>query len=233
MNALLFEIGAAVVVTAVAAWITRATLNRRFTKMDDGSRKALTSSVTLLVGVIAAIAIASSRSETIRTDVVDGVIGFLPSLIVGILILVLGFVSSRLVGIVVEQAMRSRSAVLAVRLKSVVSGALLAITALIALKQMGIETDVLVLILAAILATGTVAAGLAIGLGSLPLARQVAAGRHVEDRLRVGLQVSVDGKSGKILSINLASVSIRNEDGSVWEVPNLAFLENPIEVTEI
>lgn len=232
MNALLFEIGAAVVVTIAAGWIARTALNRRFTNMDDGSKKALASSVTLLAAVVAAIAIASSRNETIRTDVVDGVIGFLPSLVVGVIILVLGFVSSRLVGIVVEQAMRSRSAVLASRLRSVVAGSLLSITALIALKQMGIETDVLVLILAAILATGTVAGGLAIGLGSLPLARQVAAGRHVEDRLRVGLQVSVDGRSGTIRSMNLASVSVRDESGSVWEIPNLAFLEHPVEVKE-
>lgn len=232
MEALLVEIGVAVLVTVVAGWVSRRIVNRRLANMDEASKRALASSVTLLVAVIAAIAIASGRSETIRNDVVDGIIGFLPSLIVGVVILVLGFVSSRLAGIVVEQAMRSRSAVLATRLKSVVSGALLTITALIALKQMGIETDVLVLILAAMLATGTIAGGLAVGLGSLPLARQVAAGRHVEDRLRVGLNVSVDGLSGTIRSINLASVSVRSEDGTVWEIPNLLFLEHAVEVAE-
>lgn len=230
MNRLLVEVGAAVLATVAATAIARVALNRRAPSMDTGSKRALVSSVTLLVAVVAGTVVASGRSEKIRTDVVEGAISFLPSLVVGVLIFTLGYVASRLVGLATEQALRQKSPILAGRVKSVVSIGLLLVSGLVALKQMGVETDVLLLILAATLATGTIAAGLAIGLGSLPLARQVAAGRHVDDRLRVGLKITVGGRSGTIKSINLASVSLRDESGNSWEVPNLAFLEAPIEI---
>ena len=230
MNRLLFELGAAILATVTVTALARMALNRRTPSMDAASKRALVSSVTLLVAVVAGTVIASGRSETIRTDVVDGAISFLPSLVVGVLIFTLGYVASRLVGIATEQALRQKSPILASRLKSIVSLGLLLVSGLVALKQMGVETDVLLLILAATLATGTIAAGLAIGLGSLPLARQVAAGRHVDDRLRVGLEVTVAGRSGTIKSINLASVSVRDESGNSWEIPNLTFLDGPVEI---
>jgi small-conductance mechanosensitive channel len=141
---------------------------------------------------------------------------------------IVAFVLSRLAGVVVGESLRNRSAVLANRVKGVVSGAILVVGTLLALKQMGIETDVVVLILGALLAAGALAGGLAVGLGSLPLARQIAAGRHVEDRFTTGQLIRIGEIEGRIQRVHLASVSVVAEDGATWEIPHQRFIDDAV-----
>jgi small-conductance mechanosensitive channel len=89
-----------------------------------------------------------------------------------------------------------------------------------------------VLILAALLAAGAIAAGLAVGLGSLPLARQIAAGRHVEDRFTTGQLIRIGVVEGRIQRVHLASVSIVADDGTTWEVPHQQFVEQAVLVLD-
>ena len=130
--------------------------------------------------------------------------------------------------VVVAEGLRNRSVVLATRVKGVASAGILLIGALLALKQMGIETDVVVLILGALLAAGAIATGLAVGLGSLPLARQIAAGRHVEDRFTTGQLIRIGEIEGRIQRVHLASVSVVADDGTTWEVPHERFVDDAV-----
>jgi small-conductance mechanosensitive channel len=88
------------------------------------------------------------------------------------------------------------------------------------------------IVVAGVVATATLAGGLGIGLGSQPLARQIAAGRHVEDRFSIGQRVRVGEVEGRIRSVSLASVSIAGADGTAWEVPHERFLDQAVRVFE-
>jgi small-conductance mechanosensitive channel len=234
MLRLAYELGSVLVITVAAKLLITAVLKRGSlsTTLDDSSRKTITTSVTILVGVVSLVVILSGRFEIIRQDLLLATIAFMPKLVVGVMTFIVAFVLSKLAGVIVEQSMRQRSAVLATRMRSFVSTSILVIGVLLALKQMGMETDVLLLVLAGVIATGTIAGGLAIGLGSLPLARQIAAGRHVEDRFRVGQSIELDGISGRIAAVHLASVTVVSEDGTAHEVPHLAFLGGPVRTSE-
>lgn len=224
------EVGAGLAGALLVGWIVRSLLKRGklAETLDDDSRRTIARSMFVLALTIAGVFILSGRNEIVREQLVLSTVAFIPRLIVGVVLIIVAFVLSRLGGILAEQAMRKHSTVLAARAKGAISGAILVIGALLALKQMGMETDVLLLLLAGIVLTASLAGGLGIGLGSQPLAREIAAGRHVEDRFTVGQLVRLDGVEARIESIHLASVRVVGDNGAVWEIPNTRFLDGPV-----
>jgi len=224
------EIGAGLVGALIVGWVTKSLLKRGSlaTTLDDHSRSTIARSMFVLALTVAAVLVMSGRNEVVQESLVTGTIAFIPRLIVGVIVIIVAFVLSRLGGILVEQSMRKHSALLASRAKGVVGGAILVIGLLLALKQMGMETDVLLLLLAGIVITAALAGGLGVGLGSQPLAKEIAAGRHVEDRFTVGQMVKLSGVEGRIDSIHLASVRVVAEDGTIFEIPNTTFLDGPV-----
>jgi hypothetical protein len=231
---LLIQLGSALVVAIIATFVVRALLGRGKLRelLEPDDRSTIVRSLGLLFVVVAVVVVLSGRNEVIRNDLVLGLVSFMPRLVVGVALFIVAFVLSKLVGVVVGRALRGRSALLANRVRAVASSAILVIGTLLALKQMGIETDVLVIILAALLGAAALAGGLAIGLGTLPLSRQIAAGRHVEDRFSIGQRVRVGEVEGRIRSVSLASVSIAGADGTAWEVPYERFLDQAVRVFE-
>lgn len=227
---LIIQLGSALVVAVIATLAVRSLLRRGKMKelLDDDARRTIGRSLGLLFVVIAVVVVLSGRNEVIRNDLVLGVVSFMPRLVVGVTLFIVAFVLSRLAAVVVGEALRNRSTVLASRLKGVVSGAILVVGTLLSLKQMGIETDVVVLILGALLAAGAIAGGLAVGLGSQPLARQIAAGRHVEDRFTTGQLIRIGDIEGRIQRVHLASVSVLTADGTTWEIPHERFVDNAV-----
>ncbi|MGF1665296.1 MAG: mechanosensitive ion channel domain-containing protein [Acidimicrobiia bacterium] len=229
-----YELGSIVVITVAGRFLISALLGkgRVGATLDEGSRKTITKSLTMLVAVVSAVVILSGRSAIIRQDLLLATIAFMPKLVVGVMVFIVSFVLSRLAGVIVEQSMRQRSPVLATRMKGLVAGSIIVIGILLALKQMGMETDVLMLVLGGVIATATIAGGLAIGLGSLPLARNIAAGRHVEDRFRIGQRIDLGEVSGRLSEVHLASVKLIADDGSGYEVPHTLFLDVAVKTSE-
>ena len=104
--------------------------------------------------------------------------------------------------------------------------AVLAVAALLAATQLGIDVSLLVLLAAVFLGTAGLAAALALGVGLAPLSGNVAAGRYVRGNdIRLGDEISVDGVTGVVEELGYASVTLRSEDGSFHHVPNRLLLE--------
>ena len=227
---LIVEIVGALVVSAVVFWLSKRLLSRgRLGELiEPVARRTIARSLSALALVVMAVLVLSARNEVIRQDLLLSTIAFLPKLVVGALILVITFVLSKLLGVLLEQTTRSRSPALAARVRAVTSASVLTVGVLIAMKQMGLATDVLVMMLGAVLVTVALSLGLGIGLGVLPLARQIAAGRHVEDRFSVGQRVAIRDVQGRIQSMGMASVRLVDDEGRTFEVPYGAFLTGPV-----
>jgi len=75
--------------------------------------------------------------------------------------------------------------------------------------------------------TGAGIAGLAVGFGAQNLVRDVIAGFFLilEDQVRVGDVVSINGKGGLVEQIHLRTISLRGLDGTVHIIPNGAITE--------
>ena len=70
--------------------------------------------------------------------------------------------------------------------------------------------------------TGAGIAGLAVGFGAQNLVRDVIAGFFLilEDQVRLGDVVSINGKSGLVEAIRLRTIALRGNDGTVHVIPN-------------
>jgi len=122
------------------------------------------------------------------------------------------------------------SAVIAARARLAASSLILGVGVIIALQQVGISTDIILLLVGALALGTALAGGLAVGLGSVPVARQVAAGRHIQNRYEEGQTVRVGLVEGRIVDIGMATTRLEGMDGGTVSIPNDQFLEGPVTI---
>jgi small conductance mechanosensitive channel len=113
---------------------------------------------------------------------------------------------------VIERTKRARtlSRLLQTSLKAVV----ITIAGLTALREFGVDTS------AALTGAGIV--GLAVGFGAQTLVRDVISGFFLilEDQVRVGDSAVVNGQAGLVEAVNLRTIVLRDEEGTVHVFPN-------------
>jgi small-conductance mechanosensitive channel len=112
--------------------------------------------------------------------------------------------------------------------RRVIFSTIVAIAALFAAEQLGLETYVLIQLAIVVLATVGLVAALALGQGIALLSGNIAAGRYVQDGTQVGDVISVDGIEGTVEELSYASISVRSEDGHLYRIPNRTLLENVV-----
>lgn len=175
--------------------------------------------ITGIAGSLSALGIASLEQTT------NEIINLSRQALVALAILLAGVMSagwlSELVGRESERAgLRGVNA-----FRRTVFVAVVALSALLAAAQIGIETSVLVLFTAVLLAAAGLAVALALGPGLVPLSANIAAGRYVREDLAVGDEISLNGAEGTVEELGYASVILRSDDGYLYRVPNRTLLE--------
>jgi small-conductance mechanosensitive channel len=106
--------------------------------------------------------------------------------------------------------------------------AIIAIAALLAADQLGLQTYVIVLLAVIVLATLGLVTALALGQGLVPLSGNIAAGRYVQEDMEVGDEISVNGVEGTIEQLGYSAVTLRSEDGYLYRIPNRTLLEGVV-----
>jgi len=162
----------------------------------------------------------------------DSAIGSVPKVMIAVIIVIVARALGRIVGLLAETALRPISATLAGRARLTLSSMILGVGLIIALQQVGVSTDIILILVAALAFGGALALALGAGLGSVPLAKQVAAGRHVANRYNPGERVRVGDAEGSIAEIGLASTRIEVGEGRFVDVPNEEFIARAIEVDQ-
>ncbi len=109
---------------------------------------------------------------------------------------------------------KARAETLAVVLRSVALIAIWALTALLALGQLGINLGPLI--------AGAGIVGIAVGFGAQSVVRDFLSGvfMMIEDTYSVGDDIDFGRGRGTVEKISLRSTTIRNRQGVVWNVPN-------------
>ncbi|MDN5698363.1 MAG: mechanosensitive ion channel family protein, partial [Rubrobacter sp.] len=113
-------------------------------------------------------------------------------------------------------------------MRRMVFGATVAVAALLAAGQLGLETSVLLLLAVIVLASIGLTTALAVGPGLVPLSGNIAAGRYVQEDLSVGDEIRVEDIEGVIEELGHSSITLRAEDGYLYRVPNRTLLERII-----
>jgi small-conductance mechanosensitive channel len=158
-------------------------------------------------------------------------IGYLPSVLAASLILFLGLVLGRFLGNAVgtfaEQAGVSGGRVLG----ETVRFSVIALTVILAMEQLRLETRLLSTIALIVVAAVALAMGLAFGLGSRGLAQSIMAGFHAREAFKPGQRLAVRNHTGQLVQINAAQAVLETEDGQV-SLPNTVLLEEEVVVLD-
>lgn len=112
--------------------------------------------------------------------------------------------------------------------RRVVFAVVITVVTLLAAAQLGLNTNLILIVTAALLATIGLVAAIAVGQGLVLLSGNVAASRYVQDGLEEGDEISVNGVEGAVEELGYASISIRSEDGDLYRIPNKTLLENVV-----
>lgn len=110
--------------------------------------------------------------------------------------------------------------------RRVVFAIVLTIVSLLAAAQLGLNTNLIVIVTTTTLATVGLIAAIALGQGLVLLSSNVAASRYVQDGLEEGDVISVKDVEGTVENLGYASISIRAENGDLHQIPNKILLEN-------
>ncbi|MCL4744964.1 MAG: mechanosensitive ion channel family protein [Burkholderiaceae bacterium] len=182
--------------------------------------------VVVFAFVLAAFAVL--ELETISAWL-DRAIGFAPSLLLGLLVIVAGYLASVMARDVVRDALAPTSAGHG-RLLSRIAQATIFVTALIVgVGQLGINISFLTTVLSIALAAVLASFALAFGLGARELVSDLIAARSIQQTFEPGQTIRVGEHAGRLLEIGTRHVSIDAPEGRVV-IPASGFIASVVVV---
>ncbi|MDE0499428.1 MAG: hypothetical protein OXH86_18975 [Acidimicrobiaceae bacterium] len=184
--------------------------------------------LSLATGVV--IATAMTNPETLE-PLPSEVLRWLPNVLAAGLVLLVGYAlgvvlsTSLSQGLLRATGQRSRMAQRTIR-TAVMVGAVI-----VALGQLGIETRVLLVLMAGAIGALALAFGLLAGLGGREAASAIAAGRLLQGDLEVGQRILIDDVPMEIIRLRAATVTLQAEDSTQTTVISYdQLLKSPIVV---
>jgi hypothetical protein len=183
----------------------------------------------VVFGVLFALAQASPGS---LDHIPASIIAYVPKVIVAGVMIIAGKVAGTLLGMTVGRALLKATGKRRPSVERMIGVAVMAFAGLIGVSQLGIDTAIVNLVLAATLACLSLAAALLIGLGGRDIAQHVAAGRYLRGVVQPGWLVRSGDQTGRVVGLRPASVELQLADGSIVFVPNRDVISLPLHVLE-
>ena len=153
-----------------------------------------------------------------------GLANYLPQVAAAAIVIVLGVLAGSFARIAVTQAASSAEVEFAAPLGSLAQIAIIAISGVVAVDQLGLEISFLVIAVSIALAAGLGGAALAFGLGAQTTVSNIVATHYLAQTYRVGQRVRVGDHEGRIAEMLPTAVILETGDGRV-HVPAKEFSE--------
>ena len=170
-----------------------------------------------VIGIVVAVGVASP--DTLQ-DIPADLVAYLPHVLAAGMILIAG----RALGFAVAGYLRNALSHSTPRVRTQITEAarviITAAAGVLALRQLGIDTTILNILIGAMLFGVAAAFALLVGFGGRELSRELAFGRYLARILHAGDELVVGEVSGVIVARHPASVEIVTEDGSSVHLTN-------------
>jgi small-conductance mechanosensitive channel len=161
---------------------------------------------------------------TAISNAIGAFFGYLPNIIAALLLLILGTTVGQFAGQMVTQAAESAGIDSAGTLGRLVATLIVFIVAMMAISQLKIDTEMIRIVTSFLLGAGALAFGLAFGMGTREIVRNIVTGFYLRKILAVGQPVDVAGQSG-ILTAITATHAILQSNGQDILLANSNFME--------
>lgn len=150
---------------------------------------------------------------------------YLPNVLAALVILFVGVITGKLLGSAVTRATSSTGMALGPMIGATVRGTVILVAAVVAIEQVGIKADLLVIIVAVVVGSVLAGAGLAFGLGARTAVSNIIASHYVAQAYRVGQTVRVAGVEGRIVETTPTAIFVAAPEGRVM-IPAKSFSEH-------
>jgi hypothetical protein len=163
------------------------------------------------------------------TDWLARLVGYLPTLAAGVLIVIAGYLLSRFVADLVAATSHRLEAGQRTLLARVVQVTILIGTVLVGADQIGIKVTFLAIFAAAVATVVGGGVALAVGFGAREYVANLIGAHYLRQAFAVGQTIRANGHQGRILEITATSIVLETNDGRV-NLPGRIYNEGPIAV---
>jgi len=214
---------------AVLSQVARRMLLRRGKRMAQlaPAASSLAFSLALVVGLLIALGFVQPDSlEKLRDDTIE----YLPRAISAVIVVILGSVIGTIVSTAVREAIGRSMGRLGDQIATVLKGGVTAFAAILAASQLGIDTTIINIAVAAAGFGLALAFALVVGFGSRPVATEIATGRALRRLVNAGDAIHSSVASGRVIAMHPTAVEIE-ADGTVQLIPNSEITEAGFQIT--
>jgi small-conductance mechanosensitive channel len=206
--------------------IGKAGVDKTFQRI--GLRQPLTLFLPKLAYFLIIFVLAQTASDALGLVAISNAIraffAYLPNIVAALLLLLLGTTVGQFAGQMVTQAAETSGIESAPALGKLVSGMIVFVVAMMAIGQLKIDTEMVRIVTSFCLGAGALAFGLAFGLGTREIVRNIVAGFYTRKFLVIGRGLEIAGQTGVLTAIT-ATHTILNNQGQEIIVANATFLD--------
>lgn len=213
---------------ALARTITSSEKRPEALQASSGAIATLFFSVIVIIALVIALGIVN---EAALTKLSEDVVSFLPKVLSATIVLIVGNIIGAFLEAGVARSLGHVSPAVRDRVPMLLKVLVTGFAVVIAANQLGVDTTIISIAVAAIFFTAGLSAALLAGLGGQDVATQIAAGRALRRELTIGDSVKVNGAEGEISVIGSTSTQITGAH-KVTLVPNVELLHSHREIVQ-
>ncbi len=230
----------ALIVAKGVAYVVRALLNKvRFDALLERlglaatlSRFGLSQSPTAFLGKVTYLLLlflfarvgADALGLTAVSQALGSFLAYVPNLVAATLIFLLGSLAAQVASRAVARMAGESGIEYASSLGGLAYALIFFVAGIMALGQLRIDTEIVRLVTAGILAAGAIGFGLSLGLGTKDITRNVLAGFYARKVFRIGEQMEIAGERGRLTAITPTQTLLEHDDRTI-AIANSVFLE--------
>lgn len=147
------------------------------------------------------------------TDWMNGIIGFLPSLITGLLIIMAGFLIGNWVHSAVMRAATTAGVAQSAMLARIAQIVILFCSVVIGVEQIGLNVEFLTNVIVVIVGILLAGAALAFGFGARSMVANIIGAQHMRKHCRIGEYLKVGDFKGEILEVTQTAIILDARQG--------------------
>jgi len=183
-----------------------------------GLRQELTTLIPRLAYFLVLLLLARTAVDALGLTAISSAIGtffgYLPNVVAALLLLILGGALGQFAGDTVARSAEASGIEFAPSLGKLVSGLVVFVSAMMAIAQLKIDTDIVRIVTSFILGAGALAFGLSFGFGTRDIVRNIAAGFYARKILVIGRPLEIAGQRGTLRAITATHVILESGDQS-------------------
>lgn len=140
---------------------------------------------------------------------------YLPNVLAALVVLFAGLILGKVIGSAATRAVGGAGMAFGSLVGNTARGTVVLVAVVVAIEQVGIQADVLIVFVAVVVGTVLAGAGLAFGLGARTAVGNIIASHYVAQAYQVGQVVRIAGIEGRIMETTPTAVFIAGPEGRV------------------